>query len=79
MKVSDAPDAVITIDGNQYALYSKREKINPHMVELSSGEIPFGEQRSLLKRFLLDHGADIEPWKKKNTHWCIGEAIKISR
>lgn len=77
--MSDKPDAVISIGGNQYALYKKRGKINPHMVELSSGEIPFGEQRPLLKRFLIEQGVEIEPWEKKTTHWCIGEAIKISR
>ena len=77
--MESAPDAVITITGNEYALYSKQGKTNPHMVELSSGEIPFGEQRPLLKKCLLEHNVNLEPWEKKTTHWCINQAIKISR
>lgn len=71
------PDATIVIDGNRYALYRKTGRTNPYMVDISTGEIPRGDQRPLLKKYLLEHGVDIEPWEKRNTHWCIAQAIKL--
>ena len=75
------PDAVIMIKVNRYALYKKLGNSNPHVVALSTGEVPKGDQRSLLKVFLLEHGVDIEPWEGPNhrtTYWCINQAIKIA-
>ncbi len=71
-------DAVITIKGRVYALYNKGTlKKYPYMVDISTGEIPEGEQRPILKDFLLLNGVDIEPWKEKTTHWCVRQAIKL--
>ena len=75
-------DAVISIEGNEYALFNKGKGPlgkYPYMIDLSTGGIPDGFQRPLLKEFLLQHDVDIEPWEKKNTHWCIREAIKIAK
>ena len=49
----------------------------PYMVDISTGEIPEGEQRPILKDFLLLNGVDIEPWEEKTTHWCVRQAIKL--
>ncbi len=72
-------DAIITISGNQYALFRRKGRMVPHMVELSTGEIPLGEQRPLLKHYLLEQGINLEPWEKKNTHWCINQAIRAAK
>ena len=76
-----APDAIVIIKGNRYALYKKDKNINPYMVELSTGEIPKRAQRSLLKEYLLEHDVDIELWEGPNhrtTYWCIHQAIKVA-
>ena len=73
----DSPDAIIVIDGNRYALFRKKGRSNPYMVDISSGEIPRGYQRPLLKKYLIGRGVDLEPWEKKTTHWCIHQALKL--
>lgn len=71
--------AFVTIAGNEYALFRKGPLKNyPYMIDISSGQIPEGEQRPLLRDYLLLHGVDIEPWNEKDTHWCIRKAIQIS-
>lgn len=75
-------DAVISIEGKEYALFNNGKGPlgkYPYMIDLSTGGIPDGLQRPLLKEYLLYNGVDIEPWEKKNTHWCIKEAIKIAQ
>ena len=74
-------DAVISIEGKEYALFNKGKGPSgkyPYTIDLSTDGIPDGLQRPLLKEFLLQNGVDIEPWEKRNTHWCIREAIKIA-
>lgn len=79
MKYHDA-EAVIKIKGREYALYSKGIlKKYPYMVDVSTGEIPEGGQRPLLKEYLLLNEVDIEPWEEKNTHWCVKQAIKVAQ
>ena len=71
-------DAIITIEGKQYALFKKGNlKKYPYMIDMSTGGIPEGQQRPLLKEYLVQHGADIEPWEEKTTHWCIRRAIEL--
>ena len=73
-------DAVITIKGREYALYRKGAlKATPYMVDVSTGEIPEGEQRPLLAEYLIQNSVDIEPWETRTTHWCVRQAIKVAR
>lgn len=73
----------IIIDGVEYKLYGWYEdtisnKAQPHIAEVETGRIPIGQQRRLLKEWLLSNGANIEPWCEKTTHWCVLEAIKLN-
>lgn len=72
-------DAEIYTGGRWYLLYAKGPlKKYPYMVDRETGEIPEGNQRPLLKEYLMKMGADIEPWPVKTTHWCVKEAIRIA-
>lgn len=78
-KYRDA-DAIVTIEGNEYALYKNGPlKKYPYMVDISTGGIPEGKQRPLLKTFLLLNGVDIEPWEERGPHWCVRQAIKVAQ
>lgn len=78
-KYNDA-DAIITIEGSEYALYKNGPlKKYPYMVDISTGAIPQGDQRSLLRTYLLLHGVDIEPWRERGPHWCVRQAIKVTQ
>lgn len=79
MMNTSCAQAQIYVDGRYYLLYERSPLSQyPHMVDRETGEMPFGNQRSLLKKYLLQMGVDIEPWHKRNTHWCVREAIKVS-
>ena len=73
-------DAVVTIEGKEYALYKKGHgslSEYPHMVEIAIGAIPPREQLPLLKSYLQLNGVNVEPtW---NTHWCVCQAIKVAQ
>lgn len=78
-KYTDA-DAIVIIEGKEYALYKKGSlKKYPYMVDTSTGGIPQGLQRSLLKTYLLLHGVDVEPWEERTSHWCLQAAIKVAQ
>lgn len=78
-KYSDA-DAIITIEGKEYALYKNGPlKKYPYMIDISTGGIPQGEQRPLLRTYLLLNGVDIEPWEERGPHWCVRQAIKVAQ
>ena len=78
-KYSDA-DVIVTIEGKEYALYKNGPlKKYPYMVDVSTDEIPQGEQRSLLKTYLLLNGIDIEPWEERGPHWYVRRAIKVAQ
>ena len=78
--MKNANSAVIYVDGRYYVLYESGPLSKyPYMVDRETGEMPFGNQRPLLKKYLLQMGVDIEPWYKKNTHWCVKEAIRVTR
>ena len=70
---------IIRINGIEYALYPAGENtdvsVYPHMVMVSSGEIPKGNQKRLLTDFLRANG--VTPIKKANTHWYIEAALKL--
>ena len=71
--------AEVFIDGRYYLLFKSGPHHKwPYMIDRETGEIPCGRQRSLLKKYLLKRGVDLDPWERKTTHWCIKEAIKIS-
>lgn len=73
-------DAIVTIEGKEYALYKNGPLSKyPYMIDISTGVIPHGEQRSLLKTYLLLHDIDIEPWKDRGPHWCVRQAIKVAQ
>lgn len=76
-KYRDA-DAIITIEGKEYALYKNGPlKKYPYMIDIAIGGIPDREQLPLLKSYLLLNGVHIEPtW---NTHWCVSQAIKVAQ
>ncbi len=71
--------AIIKIHDREYILYGNGENIGrskyPHMVDRATGLIPAGDQRSMMKEWLLQHNIDIEPWEERDTHWCIRQAI----
>lgn len=73
-------DAIITIEGREYALYKSGPlKKYPYMVDISTGAIPQGDQRSLLRMYLLLHGVDIEPWRERGPHWFVRQTIKVTQ
>ena len=78
MEKDRGADAIVTIEGKEYALYQYGPlKQYPYMVDMATGEIPDGKQLPLLKSYLRQNGVNIEPgW---NTHWCIHQAIKVAR
>lgn len=73
-------DAIVTIEGKEYALYKKGHgslSKYPYMVEIAIGVIPPREQLPLLKSYLQLNGVNVEPtW---NTHWCVCQAIKVAK
>lgn len=78
-KYSDA-DAIVTIEGKEYALYKNGPFSKyPYMVDTSTDAIPQGKQRSLLRAYLLLHGVNIEPWEERGPHWCVRQAIKVAQ
>lgn len=78
-KYEDA-DAIVSIEGNEYALYKNGPlKKYPYIIDISTGEIPEGKQRSLLKTYLQQNGMDIEPHKEELTHWWVRQAIKAAQ
>lgn len=73
-------DAIVTIEGKEYALYKNGSlRKYPYMVDVSTGGIPQGEQRPLLKTYLLLNGVNIEPWEERQSHWCVRQAIKVAQ
>lgn len=80
MESYKSADAVISIEGKEYALFTGGPLSKyPYMVDISTGEILYGEQRPLLKVFLLQKGIDIEPWETRTTHWCVRQAVKAAQ
>lgn len=78
-KYSDA-DAIVVIEGKEYALYKNGPLSKyPYMVNTSTDIIPQGKQRSLLKAYLLLHGVNIEPWEERGPHWYVRQAIKAAQ
>jgi len=73
-------DVIVTIEGKEYALYKKGPlNQHPYMVDISTGGIPRGEQRSLLRSYLRLSGIDINAFGKRETHWYVREAIKAAQ
>lgn len=73
-------DAVITIDGQEYALFKTGSLSKyPYIVDVSTGRIPKGKQRSLLKKYLLQSGANIELRDDRGPHWYVRQAISVAR
>ena len=73
----------IEICGVKYVLYGWGEdastgKKEPHITVAQTGIIPKGQQRRLLKEYLVSNSVNIEPWSEKTTHWCVLEAIKLN-
>jgi len=73
-------DAIITIEGKEYALYNNGPLNKyPYMVDISTGGIPQGKQLSLLKSYLLLNGIDIESYGERVTHWYVRKVIKVAQ
>lgn len=80
MENHEDADAIVSIEGKKYALYKKGSlKKYPYMIDIATGKIPEGEQRSLLKNYLLSNGVNIEPWNERGPHWCVRQAIKVAQ
>lgn len=80
MEKIDGADAVITIEGKKYALYKNGPLKNyPYIVDTSTGKIPQGRQRSLLKTYLQLNGMDVDPSKEQGPHWYVQQAIKVAQ
>lgn len=78
-KYSDA-DAIVTIEGKEYALYKNGSLSKyPYIVDTFTDAIPQGKQRLLLREYLLLHGVTIEPWKERGPHWFVRQAIKVAQ
>lgn len=71
-------EVVVAIEGKEYALFKKSPlRKYPHMVDLSTGKIPDGDQRPLLGIYLLLNGvckADLGV----TTHDRVKQAIGIA-
>ncbi len=71
---------IINIKGREYILYDKGEDTSrnkyPHIVDRTSGQVPEGDQKAIMKDWLIQNGINIEPWAKRNTHWCIQQALR---
>ena len=72
-------ETIITIEGTKYALFQKSAlRKYPHMVNTSTGEIPDGDQKSLLGRYLAQNG--VNPLDLgANTHTLVRQAISIAQ
>lgn len=78
-KYTDA-DAIVLIEGVEYALYKNGPlKRYPYMVDTSADRIPEGKQRSLLKTYLRQNGVDVELYAEELTHWWVRQAIKTAQ
>ena len=78
-KYRDA-DAIVTIEGKEYALYKNGPlKKYPYMIDIATGEIPQGEQRPLLKSYLLLNGINAELWDERGPHWFVRQAVKVAQ
>lgn len=76
-------EKMIVVNGIKYVLYGWNEdttsgKNEPHIAEAKTGKIPLGQQRKLLKEWLVANNVNIEPWSEKTTHWCVLEALKLN-
>ena len=72
-------EAIITIEGTEYALFKKSPlRKYPHMVDLSTGKIPDGDQFPLLRRFLVQNGVSKSDLGA-NTHTRVRQAIAIAQ
>ena len=77
MKNTDCVE--IYVEGRYYLLYENGPLSKyPYMVDRETGELPYGSQRPLLKKYLIQRGVDLEPWNEKHTHWCVREAIRVT-
>ena len=75
-RLKEKADAIISIEGTEYALYKSGPMHKyPYIVDLSTGEIPYNMQRTLLSGFLTQKSVDTGG---KTTHWCIRRAIEIA-
>lgn len=75
----DDSDAIVIIEGKEYALYKNGPlRKYPYMVDISTGAIPQGKQRPLLRTYLLLHGVDIESLEERGPHWYVRQAIKVA-
>lgn len=73
-------DAIVTIEGKEYALYKKGPlKKYPYMVDVSTGGIPQGEQLPLLKAYLVLNGVNVKLWDGRGPHWYVRQAIKFAQ
>ena len=78
-KYRDA-DAIVTIEGKEYALYKKGPlKKYPYMIDIATGGIPHREQRPLLKTYLLLNGINVELWDERGPHWFVRQAVKVAQ
>lgn len=78
-KYKDA-DAIVTIEGKEYALYKNGPlKKYPYMIDIATGGIPQGEQKPLLKNYLLLNGINVELWDERGPHWFVRQAVKIAQ
>ena len=73
---------IIRINGIEYALYPAGENtdvsVYPHMVMVSSGEIPKGNQKRLLTDFLRANGVTqykIETWRQTYNYEAFNDCI----
>lgn len=72
-------DAFIAIEGKEYALFKKSPlRKYPHMVDLSTGKIPDGDQRPLLGIYLLRNGVSKDDLGI-TTHDRVKQAIDIAK
>ncbi len=72
-------DAIIIVEGTRYALFKKSSlRKYPHMVDISTGKIPDGDQFPLLGRFLVQNGIS-KLDLGTNTHARVRQAIDIAQ
>lgn len=67
----------IEVNGIKYNVFGKNEsnkEKQPHIEIASSGEIPHGKQRGILKVYLIGKGIKIID--TATTHWCVNKVLR---
>lgn len=77
----------VKFEGKEYLAFGNKEPLNPHekgypcLVDAQTGEIPVGQQRTMILNMLKDLGVTYTKYKLKdtNTHDLVNVIIKMGQ